>query len=462
MRVKPSQLFKTSTVCQPNDIGRRAFLKNALQMGGVCSLAMSQLGNLAFAAGESKLKVVFAVIPDGFGVDAYGGFNDGLWFPKVSAPESTNFELNEMSRHLGEYSKQSLFLRGLLLGSGTGGHNGWQAVLRDSNASQTSIDLILAQKLQGTKPAIKRLYSGPHSMVGASWNISYQDRSMLLPEDNPYQLFDQVYGDFQGGGSVASVVDSKSHLFDPVKSDIDALKSKLGNSEKTKLNTHLDAIEQVVLDMNNQLPVADACSPDTASPASGMAIHSADYRDQVTQAHGNILASTLSCGLSRVATFQIGRSADPVVIKSVSTTRNPHDCAHRYGSVNEWKDSRAWYMKQVKYLLDRLKAFPDPDVPGDSLLDHTVVVLTSEMADGAPEHMQDLPITLIGGASGLVNNGTGNGRYLDLSSQGDRSHWKLGQCTDVQRVWATLAKAAGTQVPYGGDISPLSGIFTNV
>ena len=190
-----------------------------------------------------------------------------------------------------------------------------------------------------------------------------------------------------------------------------------------------------------------------------MAIHSADFREPVTRAHADVLATGLSCGTSRVATLQIGRSADPVVIKSVSTSRNPHDCAHRYGSVAEWRDSRAWYMHQVRYFLDQLARMPDPDVSGDNVLDHTLVVLTSEMADGAPEHMQDVPVTLIGGASGLLNSGHGNGRYLNLKPQGERSHWKLGQAVDMQRVWSSIADLNNVAIPYSGDVSPLTGLF---
>ena len=445
-------------------LSRRRFLKRAIGASALMPAMMSPLANLAFANSASKLKVIFAVIPDGFGVDAYGGYNNGLWFPNVSGTESTRFALNEMSQHLGEYANQALFLRGLLVGSGTGGHNAWQTILRDSQSSKTSIDLILAQTMPGSNPALRRLYSGPHAMVGAAWNISYQDNSMILPEDDPYQLFDAIYGDFQRGGSTGggSGVNDTSHIFDPVKEDIRALKNVLSGHERAKLDTHLDAIEQVVSDIKNTTEPVQACSPANGQPVNGLNIHSADDRDNVTKAHANLLASAMSCGMSRVATFQIGRSADPVVIKSVSTSRNPHDCAHRYGDVNEWKDSRIWYVKQVKYLMDRLSAYPDPDVAGDSLLDHTLVVFTSEMADGAPEHMQDVPVTLMGGASGLLNNGNGSGRYLDLSNQGDRTHWKLGQCTDMQRVWATLAKAADTSVPYSGDTSTLSGIFTHI
>ncbi|NRB38569.1 MAG: DUF1552 domain-containing protein [Pseudomonadales bacterium] len=441
---------------------RRRFLKSVLATGIAAPLSMGGMSQLALAAGNPKLKVVFAVIPDGFGVDAYGGFNNGLWYPDTSATDTTNFVLNEMSQHLGAYKNQALFLKGMIINSGTGGHNGWQYVLRDSAGANSSIDVLLGKAMPGNNPALKRIFSGPHSTIGAPWTISYQDRNKLSPELDPYRLFDDVYGDVSSSSSAQTVVNNRSHLFDPINQQIQTLRSKLGTAERSKLDTHLDAVEQVVTDLGNTVPTGESCNPNAVKPTQGLITSSAEYREPVTKAHANIIASALSCGSSRVATMQIGRSADPVAITSVSTTRNPHDCAHRYGSVTEWKESRAWYTKQVKYLLDRLAAFPDPDVAGDSLLDHTLVVFTSEMADGAPEHMQDVPVTLIGGASGLLKNGNGQGRFLDLKNQGDRSHWKLGTAVDMQRVWTTIAAAAGTTTPYGGDTSTLSGIFTNV
>ncbi|MCY1180713.1 hypothetical protein D9M73_211760 [compost metagenome] len=106
-------------------------------------------------------------------------------------------------------------------------------------------------------------------------------------------------------------------------------------------------------------------------------------------------------------------------------------------------------------------------MPSDNLLQHTLVVLTSEMADGSPEHMIDMPMLLMGGASGLLKSGDGSGRYFNITSQADQKHHAgnpvIGQhFVDMQRIWATVAKAAGTSVPYGGNINPLSGIFTNV
>jgi hypothetical protein len=436
-------------------------MKGLMATGIGAPLSFGGMSRLAHAADSPKLKVVFAVIPDGFGVDSYGGFNNGLWFPQANGLDTDQFELNELSKELADYRSQSVYLKGLIISSGTGGHNGWTRVLRDSAGQNSSIDLILGDQLRGSNSTLKRIYSGPHATVGASWNISYSGTSMIVPETNPNLLFEQVYSGINTDGGVNVAAPSRSHLFDPVNSQLQELRGMLGASERAKLDTHLDAVEQVKYDLDQQVPVASGCSADEPNIANS-AINSADYRDEVTQAHIDVLVGGMSCGSSRVGTLQIGRSADQVVIKSVSSSRNPHDCAHRYGSVDEWKESRRWYINKVKYMLDQLARYPDPDVAGDSLLDHTLVVLTSEMADGAPEHMQDVPVTLIGGASGLLKSGTGQGRFYDLIPFGDRTHWAMGTPMDMQRVWATIARAAGTDVSYSGDITSIPNLFTNV
>ena len=444
---------------------RRAFLKSLATMGAATPLSMAGMSRLAFAADNPKLKVVFAVIPDGFAVDSYGGFDGGLWFPETSEKDTSNFALRPMSDVMSKYRNQSVFLKGLIVGSGTGGHNGWNTILRDSKASQSSIDVLLGDALPGANPTVKRIFAGPHAEVGAAWTVSYQGASRLSPEASPYVLFNDVFnGVSNSSQSNTDVLQSKDHLFDPVINQINTLKSTLSGTERAKLTDHLDAVESLATDLRSTSSGTDysGCNPDSHEPGSGYNITSADYRDQITDAHSEVIAGALSCGISRVATMQIGRSADPVVIKSVSSTRNPHDCAHRYGGVDEWKNSRFWYMQKVTDLLDKLASLPDPDVAGDNLLQHTLVVLTSEMADGAPEHMQDVPVTLIGGASGLLKNNNGQGRFVDLYDQGERSHWKMGKAVDMQRVWSTIAAAAGTSVPYSGDVSPITGLFSNV
>lgn len=445
---------------------RRRFLQGMMSAAALTPLSMAGFSRMAMAAGSPKLKVVFAVIPDGFATDSYGGYNNGLWFPTAASNDTSSFTLNAMSARLAPYHKQAVFLKGMIVGSGTGGHNAWTTILRDSNSSQTSIDILLGNTLAGQNPSARRIFSGPHATVGANWCVSWQDNTMQLPETSPYTLFNNLFSGVNNtASSSGNSVTDNSYLFNPAMDQLNEIRAVLSTREKAKLDDHLDAITTLNNDLKSTAgsgPDYSGCDPTSHNPAAGLNVTSADYRLEITRAHAEVVAGALSCGISRVATFQIGRSADQVVLKSVSTTRNPHDCAHRYGSVDEWKNSRLWYIDRVKELLDRLAAMPDPDVPGDNLLQHTLVVLTSEMADGAPEHMQDVPVTLIGGASGLLKNNNGSGRFYNVQSYGDRSHWAMGTAVDMQRVWATIAKAAGTSVPYSGNVSTLPNIFTNV
>lgn len=447
---------------------RRRFLQAAATSSVVAPLSLAGLTRMAQASttGKAKTKVVFFVIGDGFATDSFSGeYNKGLWFPKISvenAVESEDFLLNEMSQELAAYQDQSLYLQGMMLGNGNAGHGGWAEVLRDKNKSQSSIDVILGQAMLGTDPSQRSLFAGPHAVDHTNWYISWNGGNKRTPHANPKLMFENIFGNNFAKSSRTGSSNKGTHLFDPINQDIQTLRSKVSGAEKQKLDTHLDSMEQVVTDMNNTDAITAECSP---VPPVDSPIMSPDYRNVVQGSHHQVVATTLSCGVSRVATIQVGRSADQIVIKDASLIANPHDLAHRYKSEKEWKDCRKWYAKQAKLFLDELASHADPDVPGDSLLDHTLVVITSEMSDGAPEHQYNMPMLMVGGASGLLNNGSGNGRYYNISQYADRHAWvgslKIQQ-VDFQRVWATLAQAMGTSVPYSGDVSVIPGIFNNV
>ncbi len=437
---------------------RRRFLQTLAGASILTPLSLPGLARIAQASttGQAKTKVVFFVVPDGLATDSFqGGFNQGLWFPKANALDTSDFVLNEISQELADYRSQSLYLQGIILGLGNSGHNGWTEVLRDKNKQYSSIDVVLGNALLGTDPSQRSIFSGPHASDSTNWFVSWDGKNIRRPESDPKLLFENIFG--SGNQVRAKVATNSKHLFDPIYSDIKLLRSKLSVAEKQKLDIHLDSVEQVVSDMEATIPTTAECNPLVVDENP---IMSAEYRNNVQASHHQVVATTLSCGISRVATIQVGRSADQVVIKEVSINANPHDLAHRYKSEQEWIDCRKWYVRQAKLFLDELSRHADPDVPSDSLLDHTLVVLTSEMSDGAPEHQYNQPMLLVGGMSGRLKSGQGNGRYYNIQEYADRNHWKAGQQVDQQRIWATLAEAMGVSVPYGGNVSTVPNIFS--
>ncbi|POA20245.1 Tat pathway signal protein [Pseudomonas sp. FW300-N1A1] len=450
---------------------RRRFLAGLAAASVFGPLTPFGLARMALAgqSQQAKLKVVFVVVPDGLAVDSYTsyGFGDGLglWYPQAQNSDTTAFTLNEVSAELAAYRHQSLYLRGLILGpeAANVGHTGWNYVLRDSEASQSSIDILLGQALPGTEPSHRSLFAGPHAGVdGTPWFVSFQGGAIRTPYRDPVLMAEAL---FKETGRVSPDQRTKSSaLLETALADIQEIKGKLSGAERQKLDTHLDSVEQVIKDLELTQPPVGECKPLTLEP---LDYRSAKDRTRIQANHHQVVATALSCGITRVATVQIGRSAESLNILDVGPSNNPHECAHRLHQKDLWKGTRQWYVQRVKLLMDELARYQDPHVPGDSLLQHTLVVLTSEMADGAPEHMIDMPMVLMGGASGLLKSGEGAGRYLDVTSQADRKHHTgnpvIGQhMVGMQRIWSTIAKAAGTSVPYGGNIESVSGIFTNV
>lgn len=440
---------------------RRRFLVQLAAAGALIPLSRSGLAQYVLQGQQEdpKLKVVFFIVPDGLAVDAYRGQEhngNGLWFPKARGDDTADFDLNDVSQELADYRNQSLYLQGMILASGTGGHAGWQYALRDSAGRMSSIDRILGDAMPGTQPSHRSLFAGPHAGIdGTPWYVSWDEGKIRTPQQNPVRLYEAVFG-----ATAREVRDkqlSNAHVFDPIRADIAELRGRLAGAQREKLVTHLDAVEQVAKDLEGAIPAV--CEP---LELQDHPINSAQYRNQVQESHHRVVAAALACGVTRVATVQIGRSAESLNILDVSASTNPHDCAHRYAGEEVWSGSRKWYVRQAKLFMDQLARYDDPDVQGDKLLDHTLVVLTSEMADGAPEHMLNMPLLLMGGAGGLLRNGSGDGRYFNIKNQGDRPHWTGGKYVDMQRIWSTIALAAGTTVPYAGDVSPVTGVFSNV
>lgn len=442
---------------------RRRFLMQLAAAGACLPLSRSGLAQylLHGQTQQARLKVVFFIVPDGLAVDSWSGpehNGNGLWFPHAQGLDTDNFELNAVSRELEAYRAQSLYLQGIVLGVGNAGHNGWTKTLRDNAGQMSSIDKLLGDAIPGSQPVHRSVFAGPHAGIdGTPWYVSWDGGNIRTPQQNPLRLYESLFG--ATSREVRDQQARNAHVFDPIRTDIAEIRGRLAGAQRAKLDAHLDALEQVATDLEAAVPAV--CEPFAVE---NHPISSAQYRNAVQASHHKVVAAALGCGVTRVATIQIGRSAESLNILDVSASRNPHDCAHRYAGEREWRESRQWYVRQAKLFMDQLASYSDPDVPGDSLIKHTLVVLTSEMADGAPEHTRNMPLVLMGGASGLLNTGNGNGRYFNIQSQWDReleSNPRF-RYVDMQRIWATIAQAAGTTVPYAGNVSPVTGIFRNV
>ncbi|MFL9584939.1 DUF1552 domain-containing protein [Stenotrophomonas sp. AB1(2024)] len=441
----------------------------------------------------SKPKVVFVVLADGMGTLNMGqGEPNGapatdpadrqIWHPWDGEEGKDSFKspgldvdgplLPMLSAVLEPYRSRSLYIRGTSLAGNYEGHNGWTSCLRDGAKDHASIDHIIGQKLQDYAATQKAVFCG-HIDGNDGFRVSFSGGGLPVRdmERNPHRLFASLFPD-QAGSSRSG----GKHVFDPAMEDLRELKQGMSPRELQKLESHLDAIEQVRNDLDSgPVEPAPGCDP-TLPEFDESWLGDNRRRKDILAATSSVLATALACGATRVATFQVGASSENNAVyfdpygdgSGPEFTDNAHEAAHqnRGNGPDEkrimWQQSRVWYVNRLKTLLDDLARHKDPDVPEDSLLDHTLVVVTSELADGRPETSMDLPMVMIGGTkSHGLNVGSGNnGRFIHIGDQGDRTDY-VGKHVSMERIWATVAQSMGLDSGYGLS-TPVAGIFKGI
>ncbi|MFT6396567.1 MAG: hypothetical protein ACJAYU_001310 [Bradymonadia bacterium] len=77
-----------------------------------------------------------------------------------------------------------------------------------------------------------------------------------------------------------------------------------------------------------------------------------------------------------------------------------HDRGHR--EFADYVDQRGWWVQQFRYLLEQLEARPEGD---GTMLDHSTILLCSEVCDGNTHLHDNMPFVVAGRAGGAISTG---------------------------------------------------------
>lgn len=279
------------------------------------------------AAQGGKPKVVFVILADGMGTLSMNQQGpDGpppadpaerqIWHPWDGEVGKDSFRsegldvegplLAMLSSELEPYRSRSLYLRGVSLPSNYEGHGGWNKCLRDSRMEHASIDLIIGQQLPNYAATQKAVFCG-HISHNPESRVSFAGAGMVLRdmERNPHRLFASLFPDQTGSRRSGG-----KHVFDPALADLRELKEGMSPRERQKLESHLDAIEQVQNDLDSgPVEPVPGCDP-TLPEFEESWMDDNRRRTDILTATSSVLATALACGATRVATFQIGASSE--------------------------------------------------------------------------------------------------------------------------------------------------------
>lgn len=401
-------------------ISRRTILKG-LAIGGAALTSPLSLVRAA-RANDAVKRAIFVYIPDGCIPDAF--------HPQGS---EFDFQLGPMTEPLAAVQQHCTFLDGLHMYEGGTTHEGGVRKVLTANAAQ-SIDTRIADEV-GMSTPFPHVYLG----VGANFEngsggFSFSASGAALPaDDNPLNAYARLFGGFEGGTQAPEpAADPRLRILDSAISDVSRLQSRLGQTERQRLEEHLDSLREVERRLEGASGSGGgiACDPSTWNDVgftvpSGWHGYPPKYdREEhfvtVGQLQMDLIVEAMACDLTRVASLQWSHPVSPTFLSWTGAGQRHHDASH-FGNpetqtAQDFILSQRFFVERFGSLLQALAGRADPSGDG-SLLDHTRVLLFSELGDSNYHDHKRVPF-ILGGAQ----NDFPGGRLLAFDGE---SHAKL-------------------------------------
>ena len=158
------------------------------------------------------------------------------------------------------------------------------------------------------------------------------------------------------------------------------LERELDESARQKLRVGPPALESGVADQNDNVP-------------------------RLSRMQIDLMVNSFVNDMARVATFQFTKSVGGARMSWLDISDGHHGLSHEPDTDDAAKTKlvkiNQWLAGEVRYLLDRLAATPEPGGDG-RLLDHTLVLWTNELGKGNSHTLDNIPFVLVGGGFGFV------------------------------------------------------------
>ncbi|MFG0287967.1 MAG: DUF1552 domain-containing protein [Rhodopirellula sp. JB044] len=397
---------------------RRRFLKQTGISAAAAHFAFN-LPSLAFGAaptGRKRLVIVFSpngVIPDHF-------------WPTVGKKEQeAPLEFKRILKPLEPFRDQMVTMHGLcnqIQGDGDGHMRGIGCLLTgvelfpgdiqggsDTPAGWSqgiSIDQFLKQQLQSDPKTRTRFGSLEFGVMvpdrADTWTrMSYSGPNQpVAPIDDPYKMFDKLYGQAKNRELLASVLDD-------LTDDFKKLEKMVSVEDRRLLRQHQELVRKVEKDLKVEL-AAQTDQIGHAVPELPPNVEDQnDNMPEITRMQIELMVNSFAADFARIATLQITNSVGGAKMRWLDIDNGHHAISHEPDSNVEAYEHliqiNTWYCEQVAMLARRLSETPEPGGDG-SMLDNTTIIWTNELGKGNSHTRNNIPFVLIGGGLGIRGN----------------------------------------------------------
>jgi hypothetical protein len=272
----------------------------------------------------------------------------------------------------------------------------------------TSLDQLYAKRFgQGTPmPSMQFCIENLDQAGGCTYNYScaYTDTiSWASPNEplpmirDPRVAFDMLFGSGATPADRAARRETRSSILDWIGGEVERVRRQLGTGDRTRLDRYLENVREIerriqAVEAHNRsgepraLPEAPAGVPDSFTEHMKLMF--------------DIQVLALQTDMTRIISFKTGRDAQNRVFPECESNQPFHPASHhgnREERIMEFNKICKFRVGQLPYFLERMKSTMDGDT---SLLDKTMIIWGSPMADPNIHNHRRCPLVLLGHANG--------------------------------------------------------------
>jgi hypothetical protein len=291
-------------------------------------------------------------------------------------------------------------------------------------SSGPSADVVIAKAVNppGVEPLT--LYSGSKGFIAERISFKGAGPGQIRAADtNPYTLYAQLVGlaDPNTGAVdplAAELVTSRKSVNDLVREQLRRLQglSRLSADDQQRLQQHFDAIrdaEGTLGEMGRACSEAGLATSQLQALESGFAFKG-DIMEDVVKLHLELVALAFACNFNRVATLQHGDGTDGTMYPVPSNAQLGwpfHQISHRLQSDSATGTNPTAELAHAEIDVVRLRTLLHglDHFQARGLLDKSVIMWTSNVADGPSHSFKNVPHIIAGSGGGYLKPGA----YVD-------------------------------------------------
>jgi len=233
--------------------------------------------------------------------------------------------------------------------------------------------------------------------------ISWASPTQPLPMvRDPRVVFDQLFGAGATPEERAANLRADKSILDWVTNQISTLRKEIGSSDRQRLNQYLDNIREIERRIQ-RVEARNSSGESRAFPEAPIGVP--DSFEEHVHIMMDLIAIAFASDTTRVFSFKLGRDASGRAYPESGVNTGFHNASHhgeREDRILEFAKINRYHVSMVPYLLDKLKKTPDGD---GNLLDNSLILYGSPMADSNIHNHRRAPLFLAGHAGGRLKGG---------------------------------------------------------